>query len=131
MSKTVLFQAIQFSKITQFSSIWSIYRALSGTTIPGQIGPGSYGNEGVLRIPQSSNITGASSSDCLVSYPGHLLERGSYPSAEVQSMYSTVPADWAIHRVKCKNSFISYNLVEHKYAVYMSKQFYFEQFNLA
>ena len=33
------------------------------------------GNEGVLSIPQSSSITGALPSDCLVSYPGHLLER--------------------------------------------------------
>ena len=46
---------------------------LSGTTTPGQSWPGSNGNEGVLRIPQSFNITGNSSSDCLVSYPGNLL----------------------------------------------------------
>ena len=32
--------------------------------------------------------------DCLVSYPGHFL-RESYPSAEMQSVYSTAPADWA------------------------------------
>ena len=42
-------------------------RALSGGTILGQSGPGSDDNEGVLRIPQSSSITGTSS-DCLVSY---------------------------------------------------------------
>ena len=36
--------------------------ALLGATI------GSNGNEGVLRIPQSSSITGTSLSDCLVSY---------------------------------------------------------------
>ena len=36
---------------------------------------------------------------------------GAYPSAEVLSVYSTAPADWAIHRVKCQNSFISYNSV--------------------
>ena len=36
-------------------------------------GPGSNGNEGVLHIPQSSSTTEASPSDCLVSYPGHLL----------------------------------------------------------
>ena len=35
---------------------------------PGLNGPGSNGNEGVLRIPQSSRITGTSPSDCLVSY---------------------------------------------------------------
>ena len=70
--------------------------ALSGATTPGQSGPGSDGNEGVLRIPQSSSTAGTSPSDCLVSYPGHSLWGGSYPSAEVQSEYSTAPADWAI-----------------------------------
>ena len=43
-------------------------RALSSATIPGQNGPKSDGNEEVLRIPQSSSITGTSPSDCLVSY---------------------------------------------------------------
>ena len=47
-----------------------------------------------LRITQSSSITGASPSDCLVSYPGHALG-WSYPSAEMQSVYSTAPADGA------------------------------------
>ena len=41
----------------QFSSIWSIDRILSGATTPGQSGPGSDGNEAVLRIPQSPRIT--------------------------------------------------------------------------
>ena len=68
---------------------------LSGATTPGKSGPGSNGNEGVVRIPQSSSIAGTSPSDCLVSYPGHSLGGGSYPSAEVQSVYSTAPADWA------------------------------------
>ena len=76
----------------------------------GQSGPGSNGNEGVFCILQSSSITGTLPSDCLVSYPGHSL-RGSYPSAEVQLVYSTAPADRAIHRVKCQNSFISDNSV--------------------
>ena len=94
-SQTILFQAIQFSIILQFSSIWLIDRTLSGATTSGLSGPGSDGNEGVLRIPQSSSITWASPSDCLISYPGHSLV-GSYPSAEKQSVYSTSPADWAI-----------------------------------
>ena len=69
---------------------------LSGAPTPGQSGLGSDGNEGVLRIPQSSSIAGTSPSDCLVSYPGHLLGGGvSYTSAEKQSVYSTAPADWA------------------------------------
>ena len=48
-------------------------RAPSGATTPGQSGPGSDGNEGVLHIPQSSSTAGTSPSDCLVSYPGHSL----------------------------------------------------------
>ena len=72
MSKTVLFQTVQFCISTQFSSIWPIGETLSGAAPLGQSGPGSDGNEGVLRIPQSStSITGASVSDRLVSYPGH------------------------------------------------------------
>ena len=47
-------------------------KALSGATTPGQSGPGSDGNEGVLRIPQSSSIAGISPSDCL----GHSLGWG-------------------------------------------------------
>ena len=43
-------------------------RALPGTTIPGQSGPGSNGNEGVFHIPQSPiSITGTLLSDRLVS----------------------------------------------------------------
>ena len=75
-------------------------RALSGATMRGQSGPGSNGNEGVLHIPQGPSITGTSPSDCLVSYPGHLSGEGSYPSAEVQSVYSTAPDDWAKY-LKC------------------------------
>ena len=40
---------------------------LSGVTTPGQSGPRSDGNEGVLRIPQSSSINVTSPLDCLVS----------------------------------------------------------------
>ena len=55
------------------SSIWPIDRILFGATTPGQSGSGSDDNKGILRIPQSSSFTKASSSDFLVSYPGHLL----------------------------------------------------------
>ena len=78
-----------------FISIWPIDRTLSGATTPSQSGPGSVGNEGVLRIPPNFSITGTSPSDCLVSYPGNSLDGGSYPSAEIQSVYSTASADWA------------------------------------
>ena len=99
-TNTVLFQAIQFSISTQFSSIWPINRTLSGATTLGQSQPGSDGNERVLSIPQSSSITGTLPSDCLVSYLGHSLGVGSYPSAEKQSVYSTTPADWAIPAIE-------------------------------
>ena len=90
--KTILFQIIPFSISKLFSSVWPIDRTLSGATTPGQSETGSDGNEGVLHIPQSSSITGASS-DCLVSYPRHSL-KVFYPSAEMYSVYFTAPADW-------------------------------------
>ena len=84
----------QFIISTQISSIWPIDRTLSGATTPGQSGPGSDGNKGVLRIFQSSSISEASLSDCLVSYPEHRFEEF-YPSAEMQSVYFTVTVFWA------------------------------------
>ena len=85
--------------------------------------------KGCSAFPKESSTAGTSPSDCFVSYTGHLLE-GSYPSAEKQSVYSTVPVDWEIHRVlfqiiqfnistqfRCQNSFISSNSVQHKYVV--------------
>ena len=59
---------------------------LSDANTPSQSKPGNDENKEVLHIPQSSSITGASPSDCLVSYPGHSLEE-SYPSAEIHSVY--------------------------------------------
>ena len=99
MSKTILFQFFQFSIITLFTSIWPINRILSGATTPGQNGPGSNGNEEVLRIRQSSSIIGTSASDCLVSYTRHSLEK-SYLTTEMQSVYSKAPEDWEIVRNK-------------------------------
>ena len=96
--QTVLFKAIQFSISHLFalslnvSFIWSIDRTLSGATTLGQIGSESNSNEGVLCIPQSSTITRASPSDCLMSYLGHSLG-GGYSSTEMQS------ADWAKRRL--------------------------------
>ena len=48
MSKALLFQVIQFSISTQFSSIWPIDRTLSGATTPGY--SGSDGNKKLLGI---------------------------------------------------------------------------------
>ena len=58
-----------------------------GFTTPGQSGPWSNGNEGVLRIPQRSSVTEASPSDYLVLYPGISLGE-SYHSAAKLSVYS-------------------------------------------
>ena len=93
MSKTVLFQAIQFSIKTQFSSVWLIDRTLSVPTSLSQSWPGSHGNKGILWILQSSSITRTSPSDCLVSYQDSRWW-GSY-SSEKHLVYSTAPVDWA------------------------------------
>ena len=58
MSKKLYFE--RFSISMEFSSIRLIDWILSETTIPGQSGPVSNRNEGALRIPQSSSITGVS-----------------------------------------------------------------------
>ena len=55
--KTVPFQEIQFNISTHFSSTRPIDKTLSGATTPGQSEPGRDGNQGILRIPQSSSIT--------------------------------------------------------------------------
>ena len=77
------------------SFIWSIDRTLSGATTPGQSGPGSEGDEGVLSITQSSSITGASPSNGLSHKQDTRKGDGSYLSAEMRSVYSTAPADKA------------------------------------
>ena len=73
------------------SSIWPIDRILLGAITPGQSGPGSNGNERVLYIPQISKVEGLLS-NCLMSYLAHSLG-DFYPSAEIQSVFSTTPAD--------------------------------------
>ena len=63
-----------------------------GASTPGQSEPRSNGNVGILCISQSSSITGASLSDCLVSYLNYLLGK-CYPSTEIQSEYYTAPVE--------------------------------------
>ena len=82
------------------SLIEPIDRILSGATTPDQSGPGINGNEGVLCIPQSSSITGTLMiglfSDIFKTLVGG--EGGLTSSAEMQSVYSTAPANWAKKR---------------------------------
>ena len=85
------------------SSIWSIHKTLSVATTPGQSGLRSDDNKNIFHIPQSSSIIEALPSDFLVSYPEHSLD--GYPSAEMQSLYSTVQADWAVLMRKKLNTF--------------------------
>ena len=59
-----------------------------------QCGPGCHGYKAALCLPQSFTITGASHSDCLVSYTGHSLGM-TYHFVEMQSVYSTPLANWA------------------------------------
>ena len=97
MSKTFLFQVVQLTEVRILVLFDPWTGPLSATATPDQ---SELGKERVLRIPQNSNITGTSVSDCLVSYLGHSLEVWSYPSAEVLSVYSTALADWARCRLK-------------------------------
>ena len=92
--KTILFQTIQINIRSQFSSIWSVNKTIWRATTPDQSGPRSYGNKRELRFSKSSSITGSLPSVCLVSYPGHSLREGYYPSSEKQSVYSLASADW-------------------------------------
>ena len=69
------------------SSTWPADWILSGFTPPKQSGPGTDGKEMVLNVPQSSSVTEALPSDCLMSYPGYSLEE-SYLAAETQSVFS-------------------------------------------
>ena len=74
-------------------------RTQSGATTLDQRGTRSDSNKEVLQIPQSSSITGASLSYCLLSYTGHLL-REFYSSAEMQLVYSTTLSDWALKETR-------------------------------
>ena len=97
--QAVQFQTIQFSisHLLTLSLNAKQFYLTYGATTPCQSGPGSDGNEEVLHISQSFRISGVSPSDCLMSYPGH-SQGECYPSEEIQSVYSTVKADWAIRQ---------------------------------
>ena len=55
--------------------MWPINKTLLSVTTLDQSGPGSDGNVGIFRFPQSSSIA-TLSSDCLMSYPGNWLVGG-------------------------------------------------------
>ena len=84
-------------------SLWPIERTLSGVATPGLRGPRINANERVLCIPQSSSITGASLSDCLISYPGQSLP-GRFTPLQGYSRYFNSPSQLGL-QWKC-NSFL-------------------------
>ena len=129
MSKTFLFQAIQFTQTIQFSI--SMLLVLFNPYIgPYQVLPlrprvdlWAMAMKGYSVFPKTPAL------DYLVSYPGHSLG-GSYPSAEVESVYSTAPVDWAIHRVKCQT--VLFQIIQFNVSTQFRHQnIYFEQFSSA
>ena len=78
------------------SSNLLIDRILSDASIPGQNGPGSDGNQRVLLITQSSKHYGSLTIRLYnVIYRSLVVGWGLTLSAEMQSVYSTAPADYA------------------------------------
>ena len=93
----------------RLSFIWLIDRNLSRATIPGYCGPGSDGNEGVLRITQSSSITGSSTLDCLMSYQDTLW--GSFTALQRCSLCILQPqqnTEWKIKESKNMSKYLSF-----------------------
>ena len=93
--KTVLFQTIQVIISTQFSSVWPIGRTLSGATTLDHVHLGVMAMKRYSAIPQTPALLEPHNQICLVSYPEHPLGE-SYLSAEMRSVYSAAPVDWAL-----------------------------------
>ena len=67
MSKTDIFQTIQFSVSTLLSSIWPLDKSLQALPLRARVDLRAMAINDIFRIPQSSSITGVLPSDCLVS----------------------------------------------------------------
>ena len=86
------FNGFKYSKWLN-SYFWLIDGTLTGSTPLGQNEPGSNSNEGVFHIPQRSK-TRTSPSDAVYCHIQDSRWVGeSYPSAEMQSVYSTASTD--------------------------------------
>ena len=96
--KTVLFQAIQFSISTQFSSIWPIDRTLIRCYHPRPEWTWEQWQwKGTRHSPKLQHYWN------LTIRLFSVISGHSYFSIEKQSIYSTVPADWAS---TCKRIFL-------------------------
>ena len=72
------------------SSTWSIHGTLIGTNAPGQSGPGSNGNEGVLYIPQSPGLEPHNCCQTMYTssiWPQSGLGKGSSTSSKSKRLY--------------------------------------------
>ena len=90
--KTVLFQVIQFSISTHFSSIWPIDKTILGATTPGFSGLESDGNEGVICIPESSSIMEPHHQ--IILYHIHDTRWGVLPVCKDAFGVFYIPANW-------------------------------------
>ena len=79
LGKSYFFAALQL--------MYSTAPANSALPLWVRVNLGAMAMKGYSILPKAS--------DCLISYPGHSLER-SYSSAELQLMYSTAPANSAL-----------------------------------
>ena len=89
-SQTVLNQTIQFRISMQFSSIWPIDRNLSEA----RVDLGVMAMNGCTTFPKAPILLEPHNQIFSV-ISRTFVGRWSYSSAEVQSMYSTAPANWA------------------------------------
>ena len=89
-NNSIKYQSFVNTTKGSYSFIWPINKTLWGATTSSQNGPGSNGIDEVLNTPQNSRV-GASPSDDFRTLVGR---GGSYPSAMMQSVYFSTPADW-------------------------------------
>ena len=107
MNKSIYYKSFVYAQFN-CQTIQFVDKSLSRATITTQSEPTSDGNERIFRIPQNSK-TEASPDESLVPYPEHSLEESFCP-LEMQSVYSTVPADLA-HKLICNKRYTLYFLV--------------------
>ena len=91
----MLFQTIKFCISTQFRSIWPMDRTLSGDTTPDQRAIAIKGNPDFSKAP-------ALLEPHHQIFSCHIQEIRSglsYPSGEMQSVFSAVPADWTVRHL--------------------------------
>ena len=103
------------------SSIWPIDRTLSRATTMELSDSENDGKEGVLWIHQSSSIPGASTSKCLVSYPGHsfvgILPTNECPGYDTKQFDVEAPGMLELWGIQSTPSLPSFSESLHIYAV--------------